>query len=581
MEEELQKSDLPFKILGRSQKGLYHFIGNDTGTLITMLSTQMTTKAFIDLAPRQFWVDNFCKYVKVKGVCEPTNIIDELKVIDFLIGMSKREHFKMSNFRGSGFWMDKNRIVYNPGKKKLHVISENEKGFSQIEEKEYNEFKSDFYYTVSDRNFPNPPKINNSKIASNEDGEKLKKLFYTQSFKTKLEAKMLIGWTLMAPFGTVLNWRPHIWLSGQPKKGKSWLLENVIGKMGGESALLAGSGTTYAALRRDLGENGGYAVIDEMEGRTKDIRDHIEKIMELVKNASSDGAGASILVINGKNETFFVNQMFCLASVVTQMHGQAIKSRIFNCELNNRVNMDEKKKATRKILADGFFDDKQKFFNRTLLMIHKVLKSKKRIDDVMAADGHDNRFIDVTSPCLAAFWHSTNTDIIDEKHAIALSNECSDYIEMNEKEENDYDTFFHLLFNSIVRVTKSNGHEEHTIGALITKCWQDETYRGSINNMGIKFVNGIIKVDNPNKKIYYGGMLAIAVKSPSIEKIMTDNNAYFGTQYNKIIKDHPAAKMTKNVRFDTQRHSIIFDVEILCDMYFNDDDYEMIKKEEI
>jgi hypothetical protein len=569
----LTAEDLPFKILGRSKERLYHFLAEDTGTVISLTPPQFVKKNFFDLAPRKFWIDNFpvMRYDKQSDIYISTNQIDEDKASDFIMQESKKIKYSIKNYRSGGFWKDDNRIIYNPGHGNVYELIEDENNRTDIKKSRYKDFDSEYYYMVSDRNFPLPLEKTPDNLATNEDGKKLEKLFYAQSFKTKFEAKFLMGWSLLAPFGTILDWRPHVWISGQKERGKSWLFESIIGPLGCGSEFVTGSGASFAALRRSLGENGGYAIIDEVDGRNKKIREKVDELMELVKNATSNSSGISHLVINGKTETFCVNQMFCLVAIVPRMEGQALKSRVFNCELNNKVTMPEKIKQTNKILKDGFFDNKEKFFNRTFYSLFRILKTSEIIHNAIKKATMEVRKADLIAPCLAAYWHSITTEVITENEAVDLVIEYQSYLGRQEKEEQDYDTFFRVLFNSVIRVLNNEDkYVEKSVANLILHPGIGSNSM-ALENIGIK-VDGMVTVPKDNdsdEDIHATGELLISSRSDHISKLMTDAGTYFGNEYQKSIKEHPASIGAKSYRIGHTVYCRVFDLKKIAEMYFS------------
>jgi hypothetical protein len=558
---------MPFRLLGRSKEKLYHFLAEDTGVVISLQPQQMTKKNFFDLAPRQFWVENYPVMVwdKENQVHIPLDKIDEEKASDDLIQRSKKIKYSIGKYRSGGFWNDEGRIVYNPGHGYLYELKKNKAGKSTFDKINYTDFESEYYYMVSERSFPLPPPPEKDKFAKKIDGQKLEKLFKAQSFKTEFEAKYLMGWSLLAPFGTILKWRPHVWISGQKERGKSWLFENIIGPLGCGSEFVTGSGSSFAALRRNLGENGGYAIIDEMDGRNKSIRERIDEIMELVKNASTDTSGISYLVINGRTETFCVNQMFCLVAIIPQMEGQALKSRVFNVEINNQVTMPEKIKATNEVLKDGFFDEKSKFFNRTFYYLGEILESSKVIHEEIKKVTFEVRKADVVAPCLAAYWHSMHSEIIPINEAKKLTLEYMKYLGRQEKEEQDYDTFFRILFGGSIKIIDNNNRSvDQVIGKILTT--DNVNYAGNLENIGLK-INGKLYLKSDGD-VDAQGELYISTKSGYIMDLMGRNETYFHKEYGRVLKDHPAYTRSKSERVVNTTYCHVFDLSKIADMYF-------------
>jgi hypothetical protein len=270
----------------------------------------------------------------------------------------------------------------------------------------------------------------------------------------------------------------------------------------------------------------------------------------------------SQLVINGKRETFTVNQMFCLGAIVPVLEGAAIASRVISVELSSRTPVEIKRKESTEILSDGFFNDKIKFFNRTFYSLHLLFESKNKIHDAMVKLAGSVRKADNVSPCMAAWWHCKNSRIIDDAGIEEILSDYRKYDASMERDEDDHDTFFRILFSHIIKIDG----QDFTVSELMLKGRDSD-----IKRLGVK-IDGSIRYDENKNHLTANGELFIASKSEPLKKMMERAETYFYGNYQVVLKHHPAWLTAKTKRIIQSQYTHIFDLKKLAERYFLEPD---------
>ncbi|MEI6644368.1 MAG: hypothetical protein WCL10_20350 [Novosphingobium sp.] len=178
-------------------------------------------------------------------------------------------------------------------------------------------------------------------------------------FARDLDATMMAGWTVCAHIGGVLNWRPHIWLVGAKGTGKSYVMDSVVKRLfGPQRCLSVASSTTEAGLRQTLGSDAIPVLFDEAEGQDATAIARIQRIMETVRQSSSEtGARIAKGTTSGSAMSFQIRSCFMFASINASIVQQSDRSRITVVELKaerRRYGLAELNKAGEFLIGDEY-----------------------------------------------------------------------------------------------------------------------------------------------------------------------------------------------------------------------------------
>lgn len=151
--------------------------------------------------------------------------------------------------------------------------------------------------------------------------EQLTEALLTWNWRRKeIDAHLLAGWVCMAIIAGALDWRAMVFVTAEKGSGKSTLL-NFLRELFGRGLLKTGN-TTGAYLYQKLGHDCIPVVIDELEAKPAADPASPQKVIELIRMASSGdkiGRGSS----DGVAKEFECRSAFLCASInVPAMEGQ-------------------------------------------------------------------------------------------------------------------------------------------------------------------------------------------------------------------------------------------------------------------
>lgn len=184
--------------------------------------------------------------------------------------------FDPEKVRGRGAWVDDERIVLHAGSA-LHVNGKR---------RQLSAFKSKYIYEAGQ-----DLDIQQQKPLVAAESIKLLEITKLLNWERPVNAYLLAGWCVIAPYCGALNWRPHIWITGPAGTGKSWTFQKIVRPTLGASAVAVQSETTEAGLRQMLGNDALPVVFDEAEGEDPRSQARIQTVLNLMRAASSDDGG--------------------------------------------------------------------------------------------------------------------------------------------------------------------------------------------------------------------------------------------------------------------------------------------------
>jgi putative DNA primase/helicase len=553
MPPEPQKENIdidifPFKFLGFDD-GRHYFIPKGSNIVKKIPFGQFSKSKLLELAPLSFW----CMEFPIKTGFN----IDS--ATDFIIRESESKGFFMpDNVRGAGVWYDDGKIIVNNGQT-LQDCENNKLEMSQ----------SKYHYVMSDKKMGNLT----GNVSTIEEGKNLIDLFLVQGFETNLEAFSVLGWSLIAPFGGILKWRPHLWITGPIQTGKSFLLENLIHPLTGPFSFVGSGKDSAAGLYRTLWKDPCPVIKDEMEpGRDRDTRKRIDEVLETARNASSDfSAYKTISNQHGGVDRFCIRSMFCFSSVVPYFTGDAIESRVLICRLKNLARAKDKKKKTIEIMNTGIYSDPGKFRRKIFKNLKNIIQSIEILKGIIKDVLHDDRKADNFAPLFAAFFSLIHDEIIEKKKIADYLADILSQLETSD-DESDEDKLLKSIFDYHIKLdnTKVVSIAELILySSDIMTVEEDKT--ATLNRHGIKIY------EFKDKVVY----LAIARNHSQLKKILTDT--IYSGRYEEVLKRHDFAISDQpSVRFaGTSTRAILLDWDKVKSKYFEDPDAKIDSSEDL
>lgn len=293
----------PFRILGQAD-GNYYYLPRDTQS-ITMLTTREHTKLeLLGLASASYWERTF----------PSKNGADWFAAANSLIQRAKRNDYDPSLIRGRGAWLDDGRVVFHRGNSLLVDGIERSLG----------EHSSRWTYNKGralqiEMNDPLRP----------QETRRLIDLIQCFQFRNQLDHALLSGWLALAPICGAIEWRPHIWLTGPAGSGKTWILENIVRPVLGNTGLYVQSVTTEAGIRQMLGCDALPVVFDEAEAERDIDQRRMQAVLMLARQASRESDGRIAKgTASGQAMTWHVRSMFMFSSIGIAATQRADLSRV-------------------------------------------------------------------------------------------------------------------------------------------------------------------------------------------------------------------------------------------------------------
>ncbi len=358
-EKEFIDSGFPFRIIGTTAERI-SFYTAETMQLMRYKKSSLNKGSLMTLMPRQEWGSFFQK---------PDGGTAWDAAVDWVLREAATAPvYNNSLVRGSGAWIDNNRVVINTGEKMLREGKQED--LFNFESKYTYERKAFVPYSVK-----NPMRHNESMKFFN--------IMKSLDWSRPEFAAILAGWIFLAPFSGALTWRPHCWLSGSKGSGKSWILDNIVFPVLGPFAIKALGSSTAPGIRQKLNNNILPVVIDEAESDNKAQYERVEEFLTMARQSSSgaeDGAAIFHGNTDGTGTEWRVQSMFMFASIGAVIKHGADKDRFSICLLKNPRRSkiaDRKEKFTQlkkdiEILTPAWCSS---FHSRTLSIIDEVVKA--------------------------------------------------------------------------------------------------------------------------------------------------------------------------------------------------------------
>ncbi|MCK5641211.1 MAG: hypothetical protein KAJ19_10450, partial [Gammaproteobacteria bacterium] len=310
--------------------------------------------------------------------------------------------------RGRGAWIDEGRKVIHLGNR-LNVD-----GYPQPN----SEFESDYIY-------PEGRKIRlaleGTVSATDAQAKQLLDINSRFSWDNKISGVLLSGWCVIAPVCGILNWRPHVWVTGESGCGKSTVVKDVVRAMLKDFSLELDGSTTEAGIRQTLGQDALPILFDEIETETLHDDQRVTAILKTIRVASSGGeivkGSASGQVIR-----YTMRSCFCLSSINMSAVQRADKSRLTTLWLRKDESDDAGPRYEQ--LAD---DMKETFtpgyasamLARTVQHLDVLLQNCESFTHAAAKVFKDRRTADQFGTMFAGAYLCESTDAISHQDAQA------------------------------------------------------------------------------------------------------------------------------------------------------------------
>lgn len=478
-----------FRCLGFEGEN-FQFMPTKTNKIVSIGRGSMGSKThLISLAPLDWWKDVFFGGEKE----------DWSQATNYLMRVQENHGiFDPSIIRGRGAWFDNGRSVLHIGNKLI------------VDGELFNihEFKTNYIYELA-------PSIENNigaVPATTEQTKSVFELFGELNFERKINGHFLAGWCFLAPICSALDWRPHIWLTGERGTGKSWIQEYLVDPLVGSGAFRTQGSTTEAGIRQTLKQDGRSVIFDESESEDQTGRRRLQSVIELARQASSSSSSGIVKgSAGGEAQVFFVRSMFMFGSINVAITQASDESRITVLSLkkhNKSVAETERFHAFDKKVSALLTDELTSSIRaRAYKMIPTIRHNAKVIARAIAEHLGSQRMGDQYGALLAgALAYMTNEEVtLDEAREYVSK---IDFSEAQESESvRDDERLLSIILESQVRVEVDGFNYNRTIGEFldIARGRMDKLSsidsNKAIERFGLKLIDDRVYISNTNNEL--------------------------------------------------------------------------------
>ncbi len=405
------------------------FRNQQTNQVVRKSANQlMTIPGLLDMAPLHFWKTSFSEDDK----------INLASVCDALVQAGRAKGpLNTSKIRGAGVWQEGNRIIVNLGTVRID---------------------SDGYiYTSPTEPFKLSP--------DDPPTDALFEFLSVFNWRLKSAPALLFGWAVTAAICGALRWRPHMAITGPSKAGKttSWeAIKQALNPM----AIVFDGASTEAGIRQSIGASARPVLLDECDAKTRADLANAERVLKLMRSASSAAANVARGTPEGKAFSFSVNASFLVAGVNIYTGGVADTSRMVRLELNP-PDEPERSRAELARFQGEIQGLGPAFCNLAIKHASDILASIESIKGAMV--GVDARQADNFATLLAGYFVGINRRVISANEAQALVAEHRDAIEAHAdaQEEDDAQECLNTLLGFICRVELGGVYVNKSLGQLL------------------------------------------------------------------------------------------------------------------
>ena len=439
-----------FRFLGydKDEKSalVYYFYSFEAKAVVKFSPSGMSSSMLLQIAPLMYWEQEFPGKSKM----------DTAAAQQFLVGNShKLGIFKEKNIRGRGAWIDNDEFIIHTGERLLA----NNKIFK------LNEYESNFCYEIGEN-----LGFGNGKPLQDNESVKIIKALQLLNWERPANAFLLAGWCVIAPFCGVLDWRPHIWVTGPAGSGKSWTMEKVVKKLMGETGVIVQGKTTEAGVRGLLQSDARPVLFDESD--VDDVKDaeRIQSILALARAASyADGGGIVKGTQSGTARTYTIRSMFSFSSIGVQVQKQSDRSRF--TILGFKPNDIQKKEQFKQIAVDWSNLITPEFVHslqaRTMEILPIILQNTKTFSDAATIAIGNQRTADQVGGMLAGAYSLQSKELISFEKAVEFVQTIDWTEEKGLEGTKDENQLFAIIMSHKLRVEGEFAAVERSVGELV------------------------------------------------------------------------------------------------------------------
>jgi len=496
-EPEPSQPCMPFRCLGVDE-GNYYYLPSSTQQVTPISAAGHSNKSnLLQLAPLEWWESTF----GAKNGPDWTAGASYLFELNAAIGT-----FDATKVRGRGAWFDDGRSVLHLGDRLL------------VDGKQIpiTDFQTRFIY---ERKPPLEGLMPEGHLDESE-ALRLHQITGMLNWQKPINSTLLAGWIVLSPICGAMQWRPHVWLTGQRGTGKTWLVDNIIAPAIGASSLTVQSNSTEAGIRQRLKQDARPVVFDEAEGENQHARQRMQAVLELARQASSDGlAEIAKGTAGGKALSFKVRSMFLMGSINVGLAQASDKSRFTVLTLSKAPHGIEGRKQF-EALEETVNNTMTKEFcaglrARTYHLIPTIRKSAKVFAKAAAEHIGNQRAGDQLGALLAGAWSLGSSEVVTEAEAADYVRGQDWGLDADESMDSDETMLMQHLLSSRIDIEIQGGFRRtRTVAEILEKLssahmdqpsndfeYMPEDGKQAIARAGIRYADGFVIISESHPRL--------------------------------------------------------------------------------
>ena len=352
--------------------------------------------------------------------------------------------------------------------------------------------------------------------ATVEDAEDLLTLLKTWKWIAPQEAPMLLlGWIAQSYICGVLDWRSHVWVTGDKYTGKSWqanLIHDLLGTL-----VLHASEATSAGVRQLLAGASRPVVLDEMETDPSNRRSR--DIIALARLGSTEGQGAVVRGSSeGRAQQWPIRACFYFSSVLYETFLPQDAGRICVLDLGKLGSEVEKDQAIQK-RSKRLGKKGARFYGRMIEGWPRLAANLEVFEAAIVAAGRRSRVRVQVGTLLACAHTLLRDDPVPLREAVAYVGSMDIGAVADQHPEEDADLCLNWLYSAAPPDWR--GGRRVTIGELLNLALDyDPDAHAGLKAIGLKLVGDNLKdwKGQPSRYVW----LAVAHHHQGLQQIFRD-----------------------------------------------------------
>ena len=339
---------------------------------------------------------------------------------------TKAGFFNPENIRGKGVWLEKDGVMVNLGDQ-IYYKGEYRPIFNH-------DIDTSYFYEAGDS-------INHNLTNQLNYGQaqEIVNTFKLLKYKNENDYIFLLGWIAVAQIFGALDWRPHLYLTGERGSGKSTILDYLHSMI---PISLSITDSSAAGIKQELQNDAKAVVYDETEPNTEKDRQKIAEVTTLIRQCSTRTSGKILRgSASGKGISYNTNAIFCLGSIQKASFSSADDSRFFVIEMGNVKNQPHEQFIKLETSMKKVKKLAPLLFSRMVNQCETVKANIEICKIYIKAQKYESRLADQLAPILAGYYSFFSNELIENDtidELIKMINfKESEYIETNSETDSE------------------------------------------------------------------------------------------------------------------------------------------------